>query len=139
MMRKSLVTTLLLLTTSTAALAINPEINLKEGAWNVTLQPQPVIPEALPVVQMLCVTRKAPVPQPTSTGECQLLTEDVQGDTVYWVTECRTATTVVRSVGNATYSGTRVEGGLQATIDMDGKPTELKTFKLSGRRQGACR
>lgn len=138
-MRKQLATTCLLLIMPTLALAVAPEINLKEGAWNVTLQPQHATPETLPVVQMLCVTRKAPVPQPTSTSDCQLLTEDVQGDTVFWVTECRTPATVVRSVGNATYSGSRVEGGLQATIDVDGKPTELKTFKLSGRRQGSCR
>src|SRR5512133_487112 len=136
-MRKYLTTTLLLFTLPTAALAVDSEINLKEGAWNVTLQPEPATPAALPVVQMLCVTRKDPVPQPTSTNVCRLLTQDIQGDTVFWVTECRDTTTVVRSVGNATYSGTRVEGGIQATITTDGKPPELKTFKLTGRRQGA--
>lgn len=124
-------------TISVTALAAEPEIDLKAGAWNITLQPQQ--PQAIPTVQMVCLTPKEPVPVPTVNTECRVLTKDVQGNTVYWVAECRDADTVSRSVGNATYSGTRVEGGVQTTIAAIDKAPEMQTYKLSGRRQGSCK
>lgn len=127
------------LTPSLPALGAEAEINLKEGAWNITLQQDPPSAATLPVIQMICLTRSEPLPRIANNDACRLLTRDVQGDTVFWVEECRQPGLVTRSVGNATFSGTRVEGGIQSTLSRDGAPPEMRTIRLSGRRQGACR
>lgn len=121
------------------ASAAEPEMRLKEGAWNITLQLDPPQAEMLPIVQMLCVSRKDPVPVPSEKGGCRLLTREIEGDTVFWVAECREGAVVTRSVGNATYDSTRVEGAVQTMTSAPGKATEMRTYKLTGKRQGACR
>lgn len=119
--------------------AADPEIRLKEGAWNVTLQIDPPQSDFLPIVQMLCITKNDPVPVPSEKGGCRLLTKELLGDTVFWVAECRDGAVVTRSVGNATYDNTKVDGGVQTMTSAPGKATELRTYHLSGKRQGACR
>ena len=130
---------LLLIVIPTLLPAAEMEPKLKDGAWNITLQAESAQSDLLPTVQMICLTRQEPVPISAASGNCRILSKDIQGDTVYWVAECREAQGVTRSVGNATYDGTRVEGGLQMTVAANGKPPEMRTFKLTGRRQGTCR
>lgn len=115
------------------------EIPLKEGAWNITLQLDPPRPDILPIVQMLCLTKKDPVPVPSKSGGCQLLTKEIEGNTVFWVAECRTDQFTTRSVGNATYDFGRVEGAVQTMTSAAGSPTEMRTYTLTGKRQGNCR
>lgn len=123
----------------TTTLAAPPEIPLKEGAWNITLQINPATPDFLPIVQMLCLTQKDPVPIPSKNEGCRLLTKEIEGNTVFWVAECREKEFVTRSVGNATYDINKVEGAVQTMTSAVGRATELRTYTLTGKRQGSCR
>lgn len=123
----------------TMTFAAMTEIPLKEGAWNITLQLEPPIPNFLPIVQMLCLTQKDPVPIPSKNGGCRLLTKEIEGNTVFWVAECHEEQFQTRSVGNATYDNTTVEGAVQTMTSAPGKLTEMRTYTLTGKRQGSCR
>jgi hypothetical protein len=123
----------------TATFAATPEIPLKEGAWNITLQINPPTPDFLPIVQMLCLSQKDPVPIPAKNAGCRLLTKEIEGNTVFWVAECREKEFVTRSVGNATYDISKVEGAVQTMTSAAGKATEMRTYTLTGKRQGSCR
>jgi len=123
----------------TATFAAPPEIPLKEGAWNITLQLNPKTPDFLPIVQMLCLSQKEPVPIPAKSAGCRLLTSEIEGNTVFWVAECREKEFVTRSVGNATYDISKVEGAVQTMTSAVGKETEMRTYTLTGKRQGNCR
>ena len=122
-----------------ATFAASPEIPLKEGAWNITLQLNPKKPDFLPIVQMLCLSQKEPVPIPAKNAGCRLLTWEIEGNTVFWVAECREKEFVTRSVGNATYDISKVEGAVQTMTSAVGKETEMRTYTLTGKRQGNCR
>ena len=128
-----------LISSITATFAATPEIPLKEGAWNITLQINPPTPDFLPIVQMLCLSQKDPVPIPSKNAGCRLLTKEIEGNTVFWVAECREKEFVTRSVGNATYDSSKVEGAVQTMTSTAGRPTEMRTYILTGKRQGNCR
>lgn len=123
----------------TTTFAASTEIPLKEGAWNITLQINPPSPDFLPIVQMLCLSQKDPVPIPSKNGGCRLLTKEIEGNTVFWVAECREDLFMTRSVGNATYDNTKVEGAVQTMTSAPGKTTEMRNYTLTGKRQGSCR
>ena len=123
----------------TVTLAATPEIPLKEGAWNITLQLNPPTSDFLPIVQMLCLTQKDPVPIPAKNEGCRLLTKEIEGNTVFWVAECREKEFVTRSVGNATYDISKVEGAVLTMTSATGRATEMRTYTLTGKRQGNCR
>lgn len=130
---------LLLFLFTTTSFAATSEIPLKEGAWNITLKIDPATPDFLPIIQMVCLTQKDPVPIPSKNGGCRLLTKEIEGNTVFWVAECREEKFITRSVGNATYDNTKVEGAVQTMTSSAGKPTEMRTYTLTGKRQGNCR
>ena len=100
----------------TTTFAATPEIPLKDGAWNITLQINPPTPDFLPIVQMLCLSQKDPVPIPSKNAGCRLLTKEIEGNTVFWVAECREKEFVTRSVGNATYD---MQQGRRSSTDHD--------------------
>lgn len=124
---------------NTTTFAATQEIPLKEGAWNITLQINPPTPDFLPIVQMLCLSQKDPVPIPSKKEGCRLLTKEIEGNTVFWVAECRDKEFVTRSVGNATYDSNKVAGAVQTMTSAAGKATEMRTYTLTGKRQGSCR
>ncbi len=123
----------------TKTFAGTAEIPLKEGAWNITLQLNPPTPDFLPIVQMLCLSQKDPVPIPSKKEGCRLLTKEIEGNTVFWVAECREKDYVTRSVGNATYDINKIEGAVQTMTSAADKVTEMRSYTLTGRRQGNCR
>lgn len=122
-----------------SSFAAKNEIPLKEGAWNITLQINPKTADFLPIVQMLCLSQADPVPIPAKKEGCRLLTKEIEGNTVFWVAECREKEFVTRSVGNATYDSNKVEGAVQTMTSASGKETEMRTYTLTGKRQGSCR
>jgi hypothetical protein len=139
MLRLPLITLLFFIFPLTAIFAATPEIPLKEGAWNITLQLNPPAHDFLPIVQMLCLSQKDPVPIPAKSAGCRLLTKEIEGNTVFWVAECREKEFVTRSVGNATYDSSKVEGAVLTMTSAIGKATEMRTYTLTGKRQGNCR
>jgi len=122
-----------------SSFAAKSEIPLKEGAWNITLQTTPKTVDFLPIVQMLCLSQSDPVPIPAKKEGCRLLTKEIEGNTVFWVAECREKVFVTRSVGNATYDSNKVEGAVQTMTSAVGEETEMRTYTLTGKRQGSCR
>lgn len=137
-MRPYLLFAIILLGLASSVAAADAQPDLRDGAWNITVKPAEKTPGTLPLVQMVCLTRSEPVPQPATTGNCRLLSTQIQGNTVYWVSECQEGATVINTVGSASYAGTRVTGGLQVTIVAPDTTPQIKTFKLTGRRQGVC-
>lgn len=137
-MRSYILFAIILLGLTPPVAAADGQPDLREGAWNITVKPAEKSPGALPLVQMVCLTPSEPVPQPATTGNCRLLSTQIQGNTVYWVSECQEVASVVNTVGSVTYAGTRVTGGLQVTIAAPDALPQIKTFKLTGRRQGVC-
>lgn len=123
---------------SATAAPVAPE--LKEGRWDITLQTEATDSTRLPIIQSLCLSRQEPVPQAIDPKKgCTLLSVDVQGNTVFWVAECRGEGGLVRSNGNATYAKTKVEGQVQVTVTPPGQPVQNSLLKLSGKRSGSCR
>lgn len=139
MYRLSFITLFLFTSLVATTFAAMNDIPLKGGAWNITLQINPATPDFLPIVQMLCLSPKEPVPIPAKNGGCRLLTKEIEGNTVFWVAECREENFTTRSVGNATYDHNKVEGAVQTMTSSVGKPTEMRTYTLTGKRQGNCR
>jgi hypothetical protein len=122
-----------------SSFAAKNEIPLKDGSWNITLHINPATADFLPIVQMLCLSQTDPVPIPAKKEGCRLLTKEIEGNTVFWVAECREKEFVTRSVGNATYDSNIVKGAVQTMTSATGKETELRTYSLTGKRQGNCR
>lgn len=122
---------------TTAACA---EPNLSEGKWEITTQMEmPGMPMAIPPVKYThCMTKKDVVPQqPEKNQDCKMISTDIQGDTVYWVMECKSGKDTMRSNGHVTYKKDRFDGAINAT--MSGSENMTMQSKISGRYLGPCK
>lgn len=138
-MRFAPITLILLLGLALPAGAAEP--NMKEGKWEITTTMEmPGLPFAIPPVKHTdCLSKKDAVPQPAEKNQdCKMISTDVQGDTVFWVMECKNQNEVVRSQGNITYRKDSFDGNINMTTTSDGKKSGTMNSKISGRRLGAC-
>lgn len=116
------------------------EPNLQDGTWEITTQMEiPGLPFAPPPVKYTrCLSKQDAVPQQADQkNSCQVISSDIQGDTVFWVVECKDRGETVRSNGNVTYRKDRFTGTVHVTSS--GKGAGTVTSKMSGRRIGNCR
>ena len=138
-MRFGLITLVLFLALAIPALAAEP--NMHEGKWEITtVMEMPGLPFAIPPVTYThCLSKKDAVPQKGEKNQdCKMISTDIQGDTVFWVMECRNKTEVVRSTGNITYHRDSFAGNINMTTTSGGKESGTMNSKISGRRLGAC-
>lgn len=138
-MRFALLTLVLLLGLTLPASAAEP--NMKEGKWEITtVMEMPGLPFAIPPVKHTdCLSKNDAVPQPAEKNQdCKMISTDIQGDTVFWVMECRKQNEVVRSKGNITYHKDSFDGTINMTTTSGGKESGTMNSKISGRRLGAC-
>ena len=122
------------------AASVYAEPNLTEGKWEITTQMEmPGMPMAIPPVTYThCMNKKDVVPQrPEQNQDCKMISTDIQGDTVFWVMECKNGKETVRSTGNVTYKKNRFDGALNTT--MSGSENMTMQSKISGRYLGPCK
>jgi hypothetical protein len=110
--------------------------NMKEGLWEITVRMEaPGMPVQMPPQTFTqCMNPKEAVPQPgESAQECKIVKQDIKGDTVSWVVECKTNEGTAVSDGKITYNGGTFEGIIQMT-----QGNMKATQRLSGRWVGKC-
>jgi hypothetical protein len=112
--------------------------NMKEGQWEITMRIEvPGMPVQMsPQTYTQCLTPKKAVPEPQrgeSSQDCKVTKQDMTGDTVSWVVECKTSQGTAVSDGKITYKGDTFAGVIQMT-----QGSTKVTQQLSGRWIGAC-
>jgi hypothetical protein len=111
--------------------------NMKEGLWEITLGTEmPGMPvQMAPHTYSHCMTKKDMVPQKQNPGqECKMVKNEVKGDTVSWVMECKTKEGMTTSNGRLTYTGNNFEG----VVKMTTAGMEM-TQNMKGRWIGQCK
>jgi hypothetical protein len=109
---------------------------MKEGLWDITVKMD--VPgmsvQIPPKTYTQCLTPKEAVPKPKEeNNKCEIVKQDIKGDTVSWSVECKTKEGTAVSDGTITYKGDTMEG----VITM--KQGDMKaTQRLSGRWIGKC-
>jgi len=110
--------------------------NMKQGLWEVTIRMEvPGMPVQMsPQTYTQCLTQKEAVPQREEPDQgCKIVKQDIKGDTVSWVVECKTNEGTAVSDGRITYKGDTFEGVIQMTQG------DMKAIqRLSGRWIGKC-
>jgi hypothetical protein len=111
--------------------------NMKEGLWETTVTMEmPGMPMKMaPHTYTRCMTKKDMVPQKQEPGqECRMIKNEVRGDTVSWVMECKTKEGIATSNGRLTYKGSNFEGVVKmTTVGME------MTQNMKGRWIGQCK
>jgi hypothetical protein len=110
--------------------------NLKEGLWEITMRMEvPGMPvQIAPQTYTQCLTKQEAVPQREAPDQnCKITKQDIKGDTVSWVVECKTNQGTAVSNGKVTYKGDTFEGVTQMT-----QGNMKATQQLSGRWIGKC-
>lgn len=110
--------------------------NMKEGLWEVTMRMEvPGMPvQMAPQTYTQCLTQKEAVPRQEEPAQgCKIVKQDIKGDTVSWVVECKTNEGTAVSDGRITYKGDTFAGVIQMT-----QGGMKATQQLSGRWIGKC-
>jgi hypothetical protein len=110
--------------------------NMKEGMWEVTIRMEvPGMPVQMsPQTYTQCLTKREALPQRRESDQnCKIVKQDIKGDTVSWVVECKTSEGTAVSDGRLTYKGDTFEGVIQMT-----QGSMKATQRLSGRWIGKC-
>jgi hypothetical protein len=112
--------------------------NMKQGLWEVTIRMEvPGMPVQMsPQTYTQCLTQKEVVPQRREPAQgCKTVKQEIKGDTVSWVVECKTNEGTAVSEGRITYKGDVFAGVIQMT---QGSGSMKATQQLSGRWIGTC-
>lgn len=113
-------------------------LNMKEGNWEITviMQATGKIPIQIPPQTFTqCIKRENAVPQKVETNQdCKITKQEVKGDTVSWILECKTPKGPVISEGTVTYKGTTFDG----VIKMKDRDMDF-TQTMNGRWIGECK
>jgi len=125
----------------TAAFA---EPNVQEGMWEIKGEmkieglPFPMPP--VPVNYTQCLTKKDLVPQKKEKNkDCKMISNEMVGDTVTWVMQCKDKNGVTESTGKITYKGNTFAGTIH-TITKDSKGSKSESaIQMSGKRTGDCK
>ena len=116
------------------AVAVISAVNIQEGSWEMTMKTEMKgMPFKMPDVKYtVCLTKDNVNPQ-NKDKDCTLISSKTVGSTYSWVIECNTKNGVVKSNGSVTYSGSTMNGIINATTS-----GMAMTQKMSGRRLGPC-
>jgi 2-methylaconitate cis-trans-isomerase PrpF len=126
----------------TVALA---EPNMQEGTWEIKGEmkmeglPFPMPP--IPMTFTQCLTKKDMVPQKKEKNQdCKTIKNEIVGNTVSWVMQCKDKNGVADSTGEITYKGNSFTGTVHTvtTMETKGEKTE-STMQMSGKRTGDCK
>ena len=83
-----------------------------------------------------CVTNKNPVPEASSTENCQQ-THEIDGSTVNFHVTCNNKNDQTDSTGRVTYAGDSMEGAIKSHQKSDGQNTDA-AIQITGKYLGPC-
>jgi hypothetical protein len=120
------------------------EPNMQEGMWEIKGEikieglPFPMPP--VPMTYTQCLTKKDMVPQKKEKNlDCKTIKNEIVGNTVSWVMQCKDKNGVTDSTGKITYKGNSFAGTVHTvTMDTKGGKSE-STMQMSGKRTGDCK
>jgi len=124
--------------------ALFAEPNMQEGMWEIKGEmkiegmPFPMPPVPLSFTQ--CLTKKDMVPQKKEKNQdCKTIKNEIVGNTVTWVMQCKDKNGVTDSTGKITYKGDSFTGTVHMVMkDTTGSNSE-STLQMSGKRTGDCK
>ncbi len=112
--------------------------NIKEGKWEitVTMESKGQMPFQLPPQTFTqCITKEKAIPQEAQAGTgCQIVKNEIKGDTVSWVIECKSPEGTIISDGTVTYKGDNFDG----TVKIKHPNMEI-VQKMTGKWIGECK
>jgi hypothetical protein len=117
---------------------------MQEGMWEIKTEMKieglPFPMPAVPMTNSQCLTKKDLVPQKKEKNQdCKMISNEMVGDTVTWVMQCKDKHGVTDSTGKITYQGSSFAGTIHTiTMDPKGKKSE-STIQMSGKRTGDCK
>lgn len=89
-----------------------------------------------PYTHTECITQKNIVPESNQAGkDCVVSKIKTTGNTISWVTTCKTEQGEMKGEGNVTYSGDTFNGKVVMTMP---NANMKMTSKMKGRRIGVC-
>jgi hypothetical protein len=120
------------------------EPNMQEGMWEIKGEmkieglPFPMPP--VPMKYTQCLTKKDLVPQKKEKNQdCKTIKQEIFGNTVSWVIQCKDKSGVTDSTGKLTYKGDSFAGTMHnVTTDTKGAKSE-SNMQMSGKRTGDCK
>ena len=118
--------------------------NMKEGMWEIKgemkIEGMPIPMPSVPVNYTQCLTKKDMVPQKKEKNQdCKMISNEMVGDTVTWVMQCKDKNGVADSSGKITYKGNSFDGTVHTVAkDTKGNKSET-TLQMSGKRTGDCK
>jgi hypothetical protein len=118
--------------------------NMQEGMWEVKgemkLEGLPFPMPPVPVNYTQCLTKKDMIPQKKEKNQdCKMISNEMVGDAVTWVMQCKDKNGVTDSTGKITYKGNSFAGTVHTvTKDTKGAKSE-STLQMSGKRTGDCK
>ncbi len=114
--------------------------NITEGKWEITSK---VVMEGLPmavppVKTSMCLSNKEAVPQKAQKNQdCKMISNNVVGNTVTWVMQCKDKNGTMDSEGKITYRGSSFDGTVIVNMK-NGKGNQKITQNMHGKRIGDC-
>lgn len=136
---KKFKTTIPVLLVLTAVAACSSGPNMEDGMWEMTttmeMEGMPAgMPQLPPMTHRQCLTSDKMIPtQQKRNQDCEVLEQDISGDTVTWKMRCTTGGMVSEMSGSSTYSGDSMEGSSVMTT----KGMKM-TSHVTGKRLGPC-
>jgi hypothetical protein len=141
-MKKTILPILLLLLVPLSAGAQSyPEVNMKEGLWEITAEFKvPGMPVTIPpVTHQQCITKKDLATAVNQAGqgtqECRPSNLSITNSTVVYDITCNSGGTTTQGHAELTYSGDHMQGSMK----LSGPQGMETTTVFTGHRIGDCR
>jgi hypothetical protein len=122
--------------------------DMQEGQWENTIEMKmemPGMPIAMPPMTHKtsdCLTKKDMVPNTAQEKQqCDVKDHKTVGNKVTWKIRCKDKEGTLEGDGEVSYAGTTYQGTMRAKSTPADKsmPQVTLTYKLTGRRIGACK
>ena len=114
---------------------------LKDGLWEITTQVEikGMKQQMPPTTIRQCITKSDPVPKNQDKNfECKTISQNVSGNTINYVVECKGNQGVMTATGQSTYTGSTMAGSTQTRFIMKGQPEMQMANRMTGKYLGAC-
>jgi len=123
-----------------AVTACSSEPSMEDGIWEMTSTMEMEGMKGMsgnmpPMTYRECLTSKNMVPtQKRRNQDCEILEQDISGDTVTWKMRCTTNGMVSQMSGSSTYNGDTMKGNMQMTSG-----AMKMSSHITGKRLGPCK
>ncbi len=111
---------------------------IKEGLWEITTTMEATgnLPTTMPSQTITqCITKNNSVPHKVEPNQdCKFTKNEVKGNTVSWIVECKTEEGPVTTEGTVTYKGTNFDGKIKTK-----QKDMVFTMIMKGKWIGECK